>query len=406
MSNSLGATAVDPATRFMAAMFDERDIIGVPTGFQAFFGRPETGAQTIFNPDSSNVDIDIIRGNEKIAALIHRGGNSRFLNGNKATNEQKYTSFSRQYPLIEEEGDIVSDQLIRRMAGENPYELKTRLNRARILGFNQHKENVKRIIRTSETLAASAILNGTHVAISGTTNTDLIYDFQRNSDLTSITVDVAWDQASADILGDLDGACESLRSTGHVTADMSIIGGDAMDALVNDDVIQNQADNRRFELIQVSTNNPVPDRFSKFIEGGFIARGRLRTPKGYELWMFTYSDVYDTDAGTSTKYMPENKALVCFSGARCDRYFGPPEVLPMTAAKAALYQELMGFNPMAPEMPNNVKGQMHAVDPRMFYFDLYVSGDDKKFTVRSQAAPIFATTMTDCFATLDGLITE
>ena len=404
MSNQITATSVDLATRFMAQMFDERDIIGVPTGFQAFFGRPETGAQTIFNPNSKNIDIDIIRGNERIAALIHRGGNSRPLNTQLNENEQKFTSFSRQYPLMEEEGDIEADQLINRVAGENPYQLLERLNRMRILGFNIHKESIRRIVRTCEVLAASSVLTGQHVAISGTTNTDYIYDFRRNAGLT-ITVAVGWNQSAAVIAANLDAACSEIREVGHVTADMAVIGSTAMDALISDDVVQTVADNRRFELIQVSTNNPVPPRFAKFIEGGFIARGRFRTPGGYELWLFTYNDLYINSSGTAVPYMPVDEALVCFSGARCDRYFGPPEVLPMTSAKMAFYQEMFGFNPEAPPMPNNIKGAGHAVDMRMAYFDAYVSNDWKKITIRSQAAPIFATTMTDAFALLDGLIT-
>ena len=55
--------ATDPFSRFMAEVFDDRKLISVSTGFQAFFGRPETGAETIISPDSNAVDIDIIRGN-------------------------------------------------------------------------------------------------------------------------------------------------------------------------------------------------------------------------------------------------------------------------------------------------------------------------------------------------------
>ena len=98
---------MDTFTRIMAALFDEKEIIAVPTGFQAFFGRPETGAQTIISPDANAVDIDIIRGNEKTAALIPRGAISRPLGPTQRNMDaQNYTSFSRKYPLSEEEADI------------------------------------------------------------------------------------------------------------------------------------------------------------------------------------------------------------------------------------------------------------------------------------------------------------
>ena len=71
--------AVDQYSRFMAEMFDERAIIGVSTVGQSFFGNPAHGSKTIYSPDSKVVEIDIIRGNERIGALINRGSNSKNL---------------------------------------------------------------------------------------------------------------------------------------------------------------------------------------------------------------------------------------------------------------------------------------------------------------------------------------
>lgn len=397
--------AVDPYSRFMVDVFDEKQIIGVPTGFQAFFGRPETGARTLFSPDSNVVDIDIMRGNEKIAALIHRGTNSRPIGtAQKNTNTQKYTSFSRLFPLGEEEGDINANQLLYRVAGENPYQKMTRLDRMRVISKEHHNEHIRRFIRLFEVLAASSVITGQHVAISGTTNTDLIYDFRRNSSNT-VTVSTGWNQVGATILSDVDDGCDQIRASAHVNPDMIIIGGNAMDAFINNTDVQTQADNRRFELIEVGVGNPVPQKFMRFVDAGFTPRGRLRTPKGYELWMFTYTDIYETDAGTATKYMPEDKAVISYSGARCDRYFGPPERLPLSGSDIQMYTEYFGFNPLAAPMPPNVKDMSRAINPAMFYFDAYKSGDKKKITIRTQAAPIYATTQTDAFYTLEGLVT-
>ena len=65
--------AVDVYSRTMIDLFDERNVIGVSTGFQSLFGNPANASKTIFSPDSSVVDIDIMRGNEKTAALVLRG---------------------------------------------------------------------------------------------------------------------------------------------------------------------------------------------------------------------------------------------------------------------------------------------------------------------------------------------
>lgn len=395
----------DQYSRFQADVFDERKVIGVPTGFQSFFGRPETGAMTLFAPNALVVDIDIIRGNEKTAKMIMRGGNGRIIDaGQENTNEQKYSNFNRLFPLIEEEGDFNAAQINNRVAGENPFQNMSPLDRLRVLATNTHMEHVRRTVRTFEVLAAQSVIEGQMDAIIGTSNTDMIYDFRRATGNT-ITVGTGWNQASPTIIADIDGACDQMREQGHVNPDMMIVGGQAMDAFINDTDVQTQADNRRFELIEVSTNNPVPERFARFVAGGFTPRGRLRTPKGYELWLFTYTDVYTNDAGTAVKYMPEDKAVLAYSGARCDRYFGPSETLPMTAQRVAFYQEFFGFNPLAAPMPPNIKNVASIINPAMFYFDAYVAANMKTVTARTQAAPIFVTTATDMFVTLQGLIT-
>lgn len=395
--------ATDPYGRFMASVFDDRMVISVPTAFQAFFGNPGTGANTVYSPDSLVVEIDIIRGNEKLAALVQRGTNSRILSGQDNVNEQKYSSFSRLYPLIEEEGDLNSHQINFRVAGENPYQAQTRIDRLRTLALNQHTEIVRRIVRLFEYLCSQSVLTGQMPAIFGTTNSDLIYDFLRKATHT-FAAPVAWNNSSNDILGDIDTACDLIRADAHVNPDMMILGGETMEAMVKDTTVQEVADNRRFELIEVSTNNPVPPKFARFTDAGFIARGRLRTPKGYELWMFTYVDGYTSSAGAFTNYMPQDNVLIAYSQARCDRYFGPPETLPMTAQRAAFYQEMFGFSPMAPPMPPMIKNEGQAINPAMFYYDAYSSPNYKEVTLRTQSAPIFATTMTDAFVTITGTV--
>ena len=394
---------VDLFSRFMVEYFDEKEVIAVPTAFQAFFGKP--GSETIFSPDSNDVDIDIVRGNEKIAALIPRGSVSRSLGSlQKNQNVENYTSFSRKYPLAEEEGDITGSQLLNRVAGENPYERNTRQARMRRLGAKIHMESIRRLVRMFEVLSAQSVLTGIQDAIIGTSNTDLQYDFRRNANLT-VTPANTWNSGSQDILGDIDGICDSIREYGKIQPNAMFLGGDAMDAFIKDTTVKDVADNRRFELIEVSSNFPVPPEYDRFVNSGWNARGRLRTPKGYVLWMFTNFDGYENSAGTFTKYMPEDEVLVTSTMARADRYFGPPETLPLIPQRIELYTEMFGINPMAPMMPPNIKNQGSIIDPGMFYCDAYVSNDWKKVSIRTQSAPIFATTQTDAFGLLQNLIT-
>lgn len=391
----------DQFARFMAAMFDDREGMPAPGGFCSFFGRPETGANVIFSPDSDVVDIDIIRGNEKIAALIPRGLNSRIISGQKNTQEQQSSSFSRVFPLIEEEGDINASQLLKALAGEARYKSgKTTHDRMRTLAMLIYFEQMRRHARTFEVLAASSIITGQQPAILGTTNADLLYDFRRSSG-NFITVGTPWSNVAADIIGDIDGACIKVRENGRIMPDMCILSSVDMGSFTKNTSVKDTADNRRFELIQVNTNNPVPPKFKQFTDNGFIARGLLRTPSGFEVWLFTYLDSYQTDAGTPTKYLPDNKTIVCSSQARCDVYFGPPETLPVTSAHSQWFREMFGFNLEAAPMPSNFKGtKWDKIMPAATYVDAYPATGNKKVSVRVQSAPIFPTTQTDGFVTI------
>ncbi len=64
------------------------------------------------------------------------------------------------------------------------------------------------------------------------------------------------------------------------------------------------------------------------------------------------------------------------------------------------------MNMLAPPMPPNIKNLGSVITPAMFYSDAYKAQDDKKVTIRTQAAPIFATTQTDAFVTFRGLSTD
>lgn len=404
MSNQPSPLNAGPYSRFMAAMYNERDIIGVPTGFLSFFGRGGALGDTLFSPDSNLVQIDILRANLKIAALIHRGGASTSVDI-KATSGDKHTEFSRAYPLAEEVDSINANDLNFRVAGEPFFEINlTKRDRLRVLASRKHNENIRRLVRLWEVLASQSILTGQMEGIFGTANSDLIYDFRRNASYVA-TPSPVWDGVSPTILADIDGRCDFVRENGHMTPDMAVMGSDIIEPFLTDTTVLSVADNRRFELINISTNNPVPDEFATFVAGGMIPRGRLRTPKGYTLWLFSYIDTYQNAAGTHVKFMPADEMLICSSKARCDRYFGPSDVLPLTSQKTAEFMELLGFSLASPPMPQNIKGAAGRVPVAAFYHDAYEGGEGKTITVRTQCAPIFAPVSTDAFAKLENMLT-
>jgi hypothetical protein len=232
----------------------------------------------------------------------------------------------------------------------------------------------------------------------------LIYNWQRSATHSVDLTGSEWDAAGAAILDNLDDWCELVRQDGKQSPNFVAMAGDVIKAFIEDTTIQAYADNRRYNLVTVSPENPVPSNLQPLVNGGMTAYGKITTPRGYSLWIFTYVDDYVDADGARQKYLPDGRILLGYYGARCDRYFGPPERLPIGAQKAAWFQELFGFNMMAPPMPAKIKNQGAVITPGMFFTHAYSSNDDKKVTISTQTAPIFATTQTDSFLSVENVI--
>lgn len=402
---AISPTVLDTYSRTMDEMFDEKEIIGVDTVWQQFFGKPQFGgSKTIYSPNSEVVDIDIMRANERIAALVHRGTDSRPLDMQRNTVTQNFSSFSRVYPFAEELGDISASQILKRTAGENPYDGKARIDRMRILAREHHMEHIRRYVRLFEYLAGASLLTGQMPSILGTTNADLLYDWNRNAG-NFITPAIPWNVAGADILGDIDAGITQIRETGKVRPNVLFLGGDVAQAMLSDSVIQTFADIKGYSLVRAGDSMFVlPSQLNDLVNAGADAIGRLTTPQGRTLYLFCYDGIVTDSAGDAQNLMPLDTAFLAYYGARCDRYFGPPERLPIVSSDVAWYVEMFGMNNISGAMmPMNVQAGA-IVTPNMFYCDAYPSGDKKKVTIRTQSAPIFATTQTDAFVTFSGLI--
>lgn len=390
---------LDQYSRYMVEMFDDRNIIPNTTVWQTFFGNPAHGSRTVYSPDSDVLDIDIIRGNKRIAALVQRGTNSRNLNTKRNTVTQNFSSFSRTYPFAEEIGDITATQILKRVAGENPYDRMSKQERTRILAREHHLEHIRRYVRLFEALAGQSLLGGQMNSLIGNTDTNYIYDWCRNNALIA-TPAVPWDAAGADILGDIDNAHRQVYEIGSVKPNVGFFADDVANVFFNSTVLQKLADIKGFSFIRAGENNPLPAALQPLKDAGATYRGFVQTPVGSEFHLFTYWGTYEDSDGVSHKYLPDGYVFFGYYGARCDRYFGPPERLPVTRVDEMWYQDMFGMNMAAMPMPTNISNAGQIIDPNMFYSDAYASDDRKKVSVRTQSAPIFVTTQTDAFFTL------
>lgn len=391
-------------SRMITSLFDETLLMGVSKGFFSLFGRPENTGVTVFSPNANILDIDIMRAEGGIAPMVQRGGGDIKLNL-KGTKADKGTTVSREYPLIQIEGSVSAAQLNRRLLGQSAYEAPSKEAVLRELLAIQHKNQMYKILRTFELNASEAILTGKMKSIIATTNTELIYDFYRKP--THIYTPAAkWDSGSPDILGDLDDACDLIRKDSYMTPDIAIMGSDAFKVFMQDETVLGFADNRRVETVEVkrlSTDNMPPSNLAWLKEAGFMPRAWVRTYKGYDLWIYTYIDTYEDLSDTTQNYMPVEQCLITSSKARCDRYFGPNEMLPVTPTKQRFYSERLGMAMTSPMIPQNAQGGM--IDPRMFYADAWEEPRSQAVEFMLQSAFLPVPIQTDAYVTLTDLIT-
>lgn len=393
-------------TRFMAEMFSD---VGGSALSTAFTGSFFMTGQTVFVDDAESFEIDIQRGTGvRPAKMLHRGTSSQDTTRTKTQTEEKFSNIVRKFPLVETYGAINSTELLKRIAGENPFNPAGRMAKLRNKAMKIHTEHMRQHITTAEYLAREALLTGEHPAIFGTTNSDFIYDFYRNP-ANIITVANPWDGGSQTIIANLDTAVDKIQQNGKLFAKDygCLMGTDAFAAMKADASIRSDADNRRLMFVELGGNVQLPANFARYASNGFAPRGFLETDKGRTIWVFTYDITFIDDfttpgVDTVTPWMPLDQALVFHPEVRCDRYFGPSDRMPITQTEVAWYQEMFGFSMMSPPMPMELDNP-GVIDPRMF--TCYAEATKKAVNLFTQSAPVMATTQTDGFVTLKGLIT-
>lgn len=388
---------VDGFSRFFAAFFDENLILPQERGWLSLFaGRP------IYVPDSTAIDIDIVRGNETTAPVIPRGNVGRALDIAMAQ-DGRFSNFSRIFPLTIDSTSLSAKQVYNRIAGEAPYSPMTVQSRMRELGARKYAQLVARTARTWEVLAMHAILEGKQPAVTLAANEtiadvddDLLIDFQRDLDLTKTYLAAGkWTVTTVDPYADLDDVWTTLRKTGHVSGDTIIFGADAIAAFKSNAKVTSGADNRRIPMYDETRPMDMPAKYQPMVDGGMIYMGEIVTHEHHRIYAFSYPGVYEADDNISKNLMPADSFLMFNFSSRRDRYFGPPDTLPLDRGRQQFMVDTFGISQgsTAPAL----SGPASIIEPQAMYVDAYPAGDYRVAQLRLQSAPIFAPIQTDAY---------
>lgn len=402
-------SSVDGFSRYFAQAFNENDIIMPTTGFLSLFSRRRPNIQT----DASVVDIDIVRGNEKVSAFVPRGAVGQYLS-NPSVGTGKYTNKSRTFPLAEDTAAITVAQAQERMAGENPYSSRMLRERTRDDAVRKYTLMVSRMVRSWELAAAKAALTGTQPTIltggTFTTDTDMIIDYKRDSNLikTYLTAE-QWTTSGVDPIADIDARIDSLVKIGKVGGQAGgeyiiVMGSDVVAGFFANASVISAGDSQRIITVEKNPALMPPSQAADMIAGGMVFVAKITTNKGRKVYILVYDAYYDTDSVANNPYMPAKSFLLMPISFRADRYFGPGDTLPVTSIDRTWMAETFGITNNSPFPAAQIKAAAGVVDPAFFYVDAYPSEGRKSAILRVQSAPIFATTQTDALFTGNSVV--
>lgn len=246
---------------------------------------------------TERVDIDIVKGDRRMAAFVHPRAGGQVLEG------KGYTTQSYKPPLINPYDVTTADQLLTRLPGEDLYSGMTPAQRAAQKLTDEYNRLNDATTRREEWMAVQAIVTGQIPVVGKGVNETIDFGFTNTVTLTGTA---RWGQSAAKILDNLDDWVEKTLKSGFTNVDMAIFGKSAMRAFLSDENVQKQLDNRRVEMGIIQP---------KDLPNGVRYIGHLNKPN---LDLYEYAEVYYDDwtnpASPETKpLIPDNKVVLISS---------------------------------------------------------------------------------------------
>lgn len=252
--------------------------------------------------ETERVDIDIKKGNRKMAAFVHPAV------GGEIVTMEGYETKSYAPPLINPVIPTTADQLLQRLPGEDLYSGKSPADRAAEKLIDEYNTLNDMTTRREEWMAAQVLTTG-QVHIKGK-GVDEVIDFGLTNKVT-LSNTKKWGASAADIWGDLKDWKKQVSRNGFANANMVIMGKAAADAFMADATIAKLLDNRRIEIGAIKPEE---------MEGGLTYYGHLNLP-GVDI--YGYDEVYLDDETKETKpLIPDNKVLMIPGSADFMRAYG------------------------------------------------------------------------------------
>ena len=247
---------------------------------------------------TERVDIDIVKGDRRMAAFVHPRVGGTVLKGSG------YTTQSYKPPLINPYDVTYADQLMARMPGEDMYSGMTPAQRAAQKLIEEYSALNDAITRREEWMAVQAIVTGQIPIVGKGVNEVIDFGFTNKKTLQGTA---RWGQSAANPLKDLDGWVDDVLTNGFTNVDTVIMGKTALDLFLADAKVQKALDLRRVEMGLISPRD---------LPNGVRYVGHLNKPN---VDIYEYREVFLDDwtdpEHPATKPMVPNNAVILISSA-------------------------------------------------------------------------------------------
>jgi len=256
------------------------------------------------NSMTEYVDIDVYKRGRRLAPFVRSTAEAKFVE------KKGFDRKSFKPPYIKEKMITTAEDILKTPAGVHIYQGNSSPAAQAQQRLGKDIAELQDMIVRREEWMASKVLETGVITISGD-GYDAEIDFGMDGTHTP-TAAVLWDQATADIVGNLSAWALLNRRDSGITSNIVIMGSEACAEFLDSSQIQTLLDNRRIDVGNIAPSE-VPDG-SSFI-------GTIRVP-GLTAQIFSYDEWYEDDSGTLFPMMPVKKVIVGSTNARMSRHYG------------------------------------------------------------------------------------
>lgn len=263
--------------------------------------------------DRESIDVDIQTEGRRAAEFTSRHGPG------KAVDRVGFETYIFAPPNVAPKMAITVEDMQTRLMGEHVYSTRSTDDRAAALLGQDLATLDSLIARREELMVRDALVDG-EIDCDGDDVAQTITLPARHASLTIGTLAAAdrWTAATAEILRDLRAWRRAIAAQSGLTADVLILGYEAIDALLADESVRQVLDNRRMDLGQIGP---------QLLNAGASYVGQLQ---GIDLWGYEELDA------SGDPLISSKTALMGSTQADCRLCYGAVGVADEAAKRIAL----------------------------------------------------------------------